>query len=596
MRNRQLLTWVTVVVLLAGGVVFAQSQEDIDQGLKDNWGAFLHYTAIGRFDLAKGFGEKLISESPDPTALLDLSEANAEGYRLLLKMNTDSDQLREVSGKVLDLIEQGRFIRRTDPKIINQEILRLSTTIRGRIAAEERLRNAGEYAIPYMLAALADEGRKNEFAYITDALPKIGRGAVRPLTAALQMDNAAVKGEVIRALGKIGTMEPLSYLKYAAEKDGSETYRALAVSAIEQIDGEALKSPAAEQFFRLGEAYYDRNDVLSPAADYDFANVWFWDTEKQALVRQEVDKKYFNELMAMRCCEAALKADAGLGKAIGLWIASFYRAESAGVAMPAYFGEGHADARTYATTAGAEYLHQALERAIKDKDAYVALGVVEALAVNAGEKSLLYRVGTSQPLAEALSFTDRKVRYSAAIAFAEAGPVTPFVGSELIVQHLAAALIEEGAEETGPTLAPQYATRAVQAMYKLALSRNKIVDLSLAQSALVAVTERTAPEMQIAAGEVLAYLGSPEAQRAIAAMAMNEQNDKDVRLSAFASLALSAKLNANLLLSEQVDALYTLVSSTEADAELRAGAAGAFGTLNLPSERVKTLILDQAKS
>jgi hypothetical protein len=39
-----------------------------------------------------------------------------------------------------------------------------------------------------------------------------------------------------------------------------------------------------------------------------------------------------------------------------------------------------------------------------------------------------------------------------------------------------------------------------------------------------------------------------------------------------------------------------LVSSTEADPDLRAAAAGAYGALNLPSEQVKNLILDQAKS
>jgi hypothetical protein len=55
-------------------------------------------------------------------------------------------------------------------------------------------------------------------------------------------------------------------------------------------------------------------------------------------------------------------------------------------------------------------------------------------------------------------------------------------------------------------------------------------------------------------------------------------------------------LNANLLLAEQIDALYSLVSSTETDPALRSAAAGAYGALNLPSEKVKTLILDQAKS
>lgn len=589
MRNKRVVTWVGLLILAATGQVFAQS-------LEDDWGSFLHYTAIGRFELAKGYGERIVSQQPDPTALLDLAEANEQGYRLLLKMHAESDILHEVSGQILDIIERGRYIRRTDPKIINQEIQRLSTTIRGRIAAQERLRNAGEYAIPFMLSAMADESRKNEFAFITDALPKIGRPAIRPLTAALQMDDVAVKAEVIRALGKIGTMEPLPYLKYIVEQDTSESCRALATTAIEQIDSGALKIPAAELFFRLGEAYYDRHDILAPPAEFDFANVWFWDKQRQALIREEVSKTYFFELMAMRCSEWTLKADAGMGKAIGLWIAAFFRAESAGIPMPEYFGPGHADAHTYAVTAGPEYLHQALERALKNNEAAVALGVVEALAVNAGEKSLLYRIGTSQPLADALRFEDRKVRYSAAIAFAEAGPVTSFVGSELIVKHLASALLEEGADEVGAELAREYAVRSVEAMYKLALSRNKIVDLSMAQPALITITERNDPSMQIAAGHVLAYLPSPDAQRALAEMALNEQNTKDVRLEAFSSLALSAKLNANLLLSEHIDALYALAGSRDADPDLRAGAAGALGALNLPSERVKKLILDQARS
>jgi len=589
MRDKHSLVWVMLAGLLICSTLYAASVEE-------NWNDFLHYTAIGRFELAKSYAEQILESQPEPTLLLDLSEANPEGSRLLLKMNADSDELREVSGKILDLIDQGRYIRRTDPKIIAQEISRLSTTIQGRIRAEQRLRDAGEYAIPQMLAAIADPDRKNEMAYITDALPKIGRPAIRPLTAALQMDDVAVKVEVIRALGKIGYYEPLPYLKYVIEKSESDALKAQAVSAIEQIDGKALQVPAAELFFRLGENYYNQDDSLAAPAEFDFANVWFWDAEKGFLVREEVNKDYFDELMAMRSCEWTLKADASVGKAIGLWIAAFFRAESVGVPMPQYFGDGHADAMTYATTAGPEYLHQALERAINDNDAYVALGVVEAMAVNAGEKSLLYRLGTEQPLAKALSFADRKVRYSAAIAFAEANPVNDFVGSALIVENLAQAVLGQDLDGIGSDVAKTYALRAVQAMYKLALVRNRIVDLSTAMPALVEVTQISDPQLQVLAAQVLAYLQSADAQRAIANMAMAEQNDNPTRIAAFGSLALSAKINASLLLAEQIEAIYALVSSTEADPDLRAAAAGAYGALNLPSEQVKNLILDQSKS
>jgi hypothetical protein len=564
--------------------------------LEEDWNDFLHYTKIGRLELAKSHAEQIVESQPDPTVLLELAEENQEGYRLLLKMHADSDELKDISGEVLDLIEEGRYIRRTDPKIISQEIQRLSTTMKGRIAAEQRLRNAGEYAIPQMLGAMADPDRANELAYITEALPKIGRPAIRPLAAALQTKNIAVKAEIIRALGKIGYYEPLPYLKYELETADSEIIKAQAANAIEQIDGGALKIPAAELFFRLGENYYNHDDSLAVAAEYDFGNLWFWDADSQALNRLEVNKGYFDELMAMRACEWTLKANPSLGKAIGLWIAAFFRAESVGEPMPAFFGEGHADAMTYATTAGAEYLHQALERAINDNDAYVALGVVEALAVNAGEKSLLVHVGTEQPLAKALSFSDRKVRYSAAIAFAEANPVNNFVGSKLIITNLAEAVSQQAADEIGAEAAAAYALRAVKAMYKLALVRNKVVQLSGAQSALIGVTENSDPGMQVLAAEVLAHLQSPEAQRAIAVLALDAQADNAVRLDAFSSLALSAKINANLLLTEQVEAIYGLVNSTETDPALRAAAAGAYGALNLPSEQVKDLILDQSKS
>ncbi|MHC4373677.1 MAG: HEAT repeat domain-containing protein [Planctomycetota bacterium] len=584
----------TSLVMLLAGLLLCSAVSAAD--LEENWNDFLHYTMIGRLELAESYANQIIASEPDPTQLLTLSEENQEGYRLLLKMNADSDELREVSGKVLDLIEQGRYIRRTDPKIISQEIQRLSTTIKGRIAAEERLRNAGEYAIPQMLAAMGDPDRANELAYITEALPKIGRPAIRPLVAALQMKNVAVKAEIIRALGKIGYYEPLPYLKYEVETTNSDIIKTQAMTAIEQIDNAALTIPAAQLFFRLAENYYNQDDSLAAAAEYEFANVWFWDADKQALIRQEVNHDYFDELMAMRACEWTLKADSAVGKAIGLWLAAFFRAESVGDPMPAYFGQGHADAMTYATTAGPEYLHQALERAIGDDDAYVALGAVEALAVNAGEKSLLVRLGTEQPLAKALGFADRKVRYSAAIAFAEANPVNDFVGSDLIVENLAEAVLGKELDGIGADTAKAYALRAVDAMYKLAVVRNRVVELSTALPALIEVTQQPDPQMQVLASQVLAHLESPQAQRAIAEMALAQQNDKAVRIATFASLALSAKINANLLLSEQVDAIYSLVGSTETESDLRAAAAGAYGALNLPSEQVKRLILDQSKS
>ncbi|MHC4460848.1 MAG: HEAT repeat domain-containing protein [Planctomycetota bacterium] len=594
MFNRKTVAAILAVGLFVVSAGFAQT-------LEENWNDFLHYTAIGRLDLAKAYAQVILDSNPDPVALLALSKENPQGYGILLRVidKARDAELVELSRKVQDIIKLGIFIRRSEPKIIVEEIKRLnSESPRGRLTAVKRLQDAGEYAIPYMLDAVADPSRQEEFEKIVGALPEIGRDAIRPLAAALQTENVAIKGEIITALGGIGYPQSLGYLKYIIENDDSDVLRKLAVQSIRLINPAALKIPAVELFHQLAENYYYHAESLAPAEDANFANIWFWDSAAQRLDRKEVDKSFFNELMSMRVCEWALKADAGFGQAIGLWVAAYFKAESAGVTMPDYFGPGHADAMTYATTAGPEYLHQALARAVKDKNAFVALGVVEALATTAGEKSLLYRLGIAQPLVQALSFNDKAVRYSAAIAIAAAGPKEMFAESKLVIENLAQALAEtEGnVDLENEWIATSSAVRAARVMLKLAQTRNRVIDLSAARGALTNATKDERPEIQILAGRILAHLDSPRAQRSIAAMALAETNDMNVRIAAFDSLAISAKLNANLLNNEVIDAIYGLVSSQEADPELRSAAASAYGSLNLPSQKVKDLILDQARS
>jgi hypothetical protein len=79
-------------------------------------------------------------------------------------------------------------------------------------------------------------------------------------------------------------------------------------------------------------------------------------------------------------------------------------------------------------------------------------------------------------------------------------------------------------------------------------------------------------------------------------MALEAGNAPDVRIPAFNSLANSAKLNANMLPDETIDAVYALISSNQTAPDLRSAAAAAYGALNLPSRKAKDLILDQAKS
>jgi len=199
----------------------------------------------------------------------------------------------------------------------------------------------------------------------------------------------------------------------------------------------------------------------------------------------------------------------------------------------------------------------------------------------------------------ALDFDVRAVKYSAAIAIGAAGPVIKFSESKLVVDNLAAAIASDASnsdEKFSAAMADFYAVRAAKVMLKLAETKNQVVDLSRAKEALIEATRDERDSIKVLAGRILAYLDCPLAQEAIAEMALRQEDDMKVRIEAFGSLATSAKLNASLLNDKLIDEIYVLVGDQSENAQLRSSAAAAFGSLNLPSERVKDLILDQSKA
>ena len=111
-RTVALVLFIGCVVVGAG---FAQ-----DRALADDWNDFLHYTKIGRFDLAKGYAQAILQGDPDAVTLLKLSQANPQGYELAMRVvETSRDaELTDLTKKLLDVIENGRFERRADPRII----------------------------------------------------------------------------------------------------------------------------------------------------------------------------------------------------------------------------------------------------------------------------------------------------------------------------------------------------------------------------------------------------------------------------------------------------------------------------------------------
>ena len=74
---------------------------------------------------------------------------------------------------------------------------------------------------------------------------------------------------------------------------------------------------------------------------------------------------------------------------------------------------------------------------------------------------------------------------------------------------------------------------------------------------------------------------------------MDDGNDEHIRITAFGDLSASLRRYGNQLTDEHAQQVLDVVKDTESgSAELLNAAAQALGSMNLPSDRIKSLIVE----
>ncbi len=415
---------------------------------------FLHYARIGRFTVADTSAKALLAH-PDvsPVAVMNAASRDPKSLDTLLILIQNAS-LGDSAARVLALIEQGEQELRKDPERIERNIGLLGGNPQQEFYAIRHLAESGEYAVPQLVQALLDPARSSLKARVIRALPLLGKSAVNPLVMAIRIDDLDIRQHLIDALGAIGYPQAVPYLQKIIEHDATTNeIRQAAVSAIAQIadqSGRTFDTPAAAQFLTLANRYYNEDDAVRADARLDQANVWYWDADAGSLSRVEVPTKIFGPVMAMRCTEEALALEADNAEAIALWLAAntrreerlAYNVESADPTETGEVDPTRPDvfprALYFTRAAGPRYAHLMLRRAVQNNDSYVALAAIAALRDTAGESSLVGTEDDKQPLVQALHFPDLAVRIKAGLALGAALPKSGFVGSELVVQVLAA--------------------------------------------------------------------------------------------------------------------------------------------------------------
>lgn len=417
-----------------------------------------HYAYIGKWDLAAEEAKKLAAQ-PNSEEMYDLmlAEAKKRNTDLMLVLlkwqqleigETDpkTQPMKEPVTQIITKLNEILATRADRPEFIIEQLKNLSGGEKAFANAKQRLVQSGEVIVPHMLDILRDSAQAQYHAGIRRAMRELGRSILNPLVAATESRDPAILLPVLDAISSMSNPDALPYLQRILEDPRSPAaLKAQVSSAINRMGFEVQGSTAGDSFFELAQRfYYTAPGRGGPAISADerrpMAFVWFWDNTR-GLTRRDVPHGVFNDIMAMRSAENALKLGSK-GDAASLWLAANNKRETdlkPGETEPIY---SDSPAHLWNVWLGTKFSNAVLERAIKDQNPAVAIKVIKSLQEITGQSNM-FAQGDS-PLMRAMNFPDRLVRYEAAFAIASAMPQKPFSGQGWVVLLLADAVSQTG--------------------------------------------------------------------------------------------------------------------------------------------------------
>jgi len=156
-----------------GTAAAAPEESPINADLKRASDDFFHYASIGRYDLAKAEGEKIIGMNADPMEVYRAFQATVEDrnrrvnpdrrielYERVLSWQRQPE-LKDIGAKLISIFNQATYKQRSNTGFIESQVQRLGGGPRAYALAVEQLKTSGELAVPVMLNYLRDPSSAN---------------------------------------------------------------------------------------------------------------------------------------------------------------------------------------------------------------------------------------------------------------------------------------------------------------------------------------------------------------------------------------------------------------------------------------------------
>jgi hypothetical protein len=442
--SSRVFLWVVALLVAWAPTATLQAQEQEPAQL---WADFNHYVLVARPQLAADAGQALL-EQVDNAQLLKIVEGSdyADKYPDVLDRAVRTDATSDVAKQLRQRIQSARIDQSRDEERIARNIELLDEGTRPYRNAVERLKAAGQFAVPQMLATLQDASKEDLHPFVVNALVAMGKPVAPPLAAALPELPAVKQGQVAQVLARVGHPYPLPALKALAnneEADADARNKARqAVAELQRNSDWPTDARPARLFLLQGQQQYRQatgnvQQMLGYDPAQDKGILWAYDQDA-GLIDIPVPGVIYGDVLAMRSARSALELNQGMSPALSLYLMANLRRENRlpqGTQDPSY-GQDMRPPSFYAMVAGPARLHDVLSQALSDRDAALALDAIEALSKTAGTDSLVQQRRSTQPLLRALSFPDRRVRFRAAEALAQARPQQSFRAANRVVPAL----------------------------------------------------------------------------------------------------------------------------------------------------------------
>ena len=125
----------------------------------------------------------------------------------------------------------------------------------------------------------------------------------------------------------------------------------------------------------------------------------------------------------------------------------------------------------------------------------------------------------------------------------------------------------------------------------LGTTGNTVFDIAQTTTMLTSALDDAQADVVMAAAKALAAMPAPQAQQALAERALTTTVAEQARVELLKLLASSLRRFGNSLSEAQAEAIVSLVADSKQPQALREAAAQVLGAMNLPSEKIRSLIV-----